>query len=387
MASNINVQGLEARNEFGHVILTWSVVDPNVFTPGSTAMLDQVEIWASTSPNMAGATKVVEARNTAVHASVIEGATYYYQARARDLAGAFGAFYPATYAVPCLIKYANSAAQDLQNLTISLSIASGALVASLKTLSGDDPAPLNPVVASFRPGDGSVVYRQQAAPLALTLPVSFTFGTPASTRFRIWWVLVDDNGALTFGAIKTLPTATPTIEGQLVTTAAASGAGAGNIIYTASAIGTPRAFRVLGYTDFPSGQAFAGGNWTLPGNTLTIPRFEGMKLLDDGSSGASIAVNGYWKLPSGLIIQWGVSSGSNASGIASAGFAITFPTQCFLCVGNSSNNNTNYVVSAQLNSLFTSFATFLLTAIYESGGTLHREVEVGATVYWIAIGY
>lgn len=88
--------------------------------------------------------------------------------------------------------------------------------------------------------------------------------------------------------------------------------------------------------------------------------------------GASLASNGYQKLPSGLIIQWGQATASASVGtLVSVSFPIVFPTavrsvQCTpLFGGNVSANGSTPTTSA-----FPLFATAASTA-----------------VYWMAIGY
>lgn len=47
--------------------------------------------------------------------------------------------------------------------------------------------------------------------------------------------------------------------------------------------------------------------------------------------GASLAGNGYQKLPSGLIIQWGATGGATNNTLQTTSFPIAFPNAC-LCV-------------------------------------------------------
>jgi hypothetical protein len=99
-----------------------------------------------------------------------------------------------------------------------------------------------------------------------------------------------------------------------------------------------------------------------------------------------IATNGYWKLPSGLILQWGLSQVSDLNGHASANFSIPFPHQCFVCVGVTTNNNPAAVVSAGLEDLRSDFAVFRLTAVFDFSGFV-LDVSVGVPVWFIAVGY
>jgi|SRR5882672_3652356 len=264
--SNIYVQALQPINEFGHVSLSWQATDPNV--SGSTSLqLDQVEIWAATVNDRAQAIKIVEARNAAIHASVVEGATYFYWARARDLSANFGDWYPlgANDGTRCRVVYANSAAQDLANVLITQSVNANALTIALKTLSGDDPSPLNPIVASFRnPAfyGGAVAYRQITAPLSLVISNGSTLGAINATPFRVWLELIDDAGTLRLAA-KNCSNALaiyPLSEDGVTSTTAEGGAGAADnlgVAYSGVAV-TNKPFRILGYVEWSSGLATAG---------------------------------------------------------------------------------------------------------------------------------
>lgn len=265
--SNIVVSGLQPINEFGHVSLSWSVNDPGVSAGTPTLLLDQVEIWAAAVNDRSQATKIVEARNAAIHASVVEGATYFYWARARDLSANFGDWYPldANDGTRCRVVYANSAAQDLANVLIIRSVNANALTIALKTLSGDDPSPLNPVVASFRNSafyGGAVAYRQITAPLSLVISNGSTMGAVNATPFRLWLELIDDAGTLRLAA-KNCSNALaiyPLSEyGTISTTAEGGAGGADNIgvAYSGVAV-TNKPFRILGFVEWSAGLAAAG---------------------------------------------------------------------------------------------------------------------------------
>ena len=89
--------------------------------------------------------------------------------------------------------------------------------------------------------------------------------------------------------------------------------------------------------------------------------------------GASLAANGYQKLPSGLIIQWG--SANYAAGVRAVVYPIAFPTatrsiQLTLQasgVGSYSNNATGDIST--------------------TGFTAYQNSPVNSPFFWIAIGY
>ncbi len=94
---------------------------------------------------------------------------------------------------------------------------------------------------------------------------------------------------------------------------------------------------------------------------------------------SSKAVNGYQKLPSGLIIQWGVYGSNNATLYTSAvtiSFPITFPTACFTVTPVS---RTTYASSAAPR--YTS-----QPATWSSSGFTTQTYHTGG-INWIAIGH
>lgn len=108
-----------------------------------------------------------------------------------------------------------------------------------------------------------------------------------------------------------------------------------------------------------------------------------------------VASPGYWKLPSGLILQWGFSAASDASGLAVATFAIPFPNDVFVAIGLTQNGLSVFpytTVSVALNNLQLTYAIFFLSAVtrvspYGVASNVIQEIVVGSRVWWIAIGY
>lgn len=116
-----------------------------------------------------------------------------------------------------------------------------------------------------------------------------------------------------------------------------------------------------------------------PGQSLRLVRATGSSMWHavtfpavslNGLFGSSLAANGYQKLPSGLIIQWGATDDANTV----KSFPIAFPNACFhLSGGLYPNVSTGAAVSCDILSL----STF--------------RFQVGSygsnTVYFFAIGY
>ena len=89
---------------------------------------------------------------------------------------------------------------------------------------------------------------------------------------------------------------------------------------------------------------------------------------------ASKAGNGYQKLPSGLIIQWGVGHSQHDNGYTNT-FPITFPNACFSVTANhvGGAGNTNVTCNNATTSNFISYTEYGTTT--------------NITIYYIAIGY
>ncbi|AXL49180.1 hypothetical protein DSC91_000897 [Paraburkholderia caffeinilytica] len=111
-------------------------------------------------------------------------------------------------------------------------------------------------------------------------------------------------------------------------------------------------------------------------------------LYSDESSIASLAAlfsytigtNGYFKLPSGLIVQWG-SAGSNASGIASLTLPVAFPNALLVANCNYLLNGTGLGSVAQMSSNSTKSTLYGNVFITTNGVAVSNGV-----VWFIAIG-
>ena len=104
------------------------------------------------------------------------------------------------------------------------------------------------------------------------------------------------------------------------------------------------------------------------------------KIWHSGEGSASLSVNGYQKLPSGLIIQWGTttataaSSGTNTTVI----LPIAFPTSCQSAVATNTggvSGNSTYNTTSKTASSFT----------VQRGN--NSNYETGLSFNWLAIGY
>lgn len=103
----------------------------------------------------------------------------------------------------------------------------------------------------------------------------------------------------------------------------------------------------------------------------------GLALTSDFTgSNQSLAANGYQKLPGGLIIQWGVITGSSPQSVTfSTAGGIAFPTACYSLTAN--------VFAASGVSPLDRDVT--ITALSSTGFTVYYGGS-GTAVYWMAIG-
>ena len=100
------------------------------------------------------------------------------------------------------------------------------------------------------------------------------------------------------------------------------------------------------------------------------------------SSPASLASNGYQKLPSGLIIQWGESGGllSNTAGTKSTviTFPVSFPTGCLNVYATPGGSETPLSVGV--------VATYWLSSGF-GVSFQNTRTDQGVSARWLAIGY
>jgi hypothetical protein len=107
-----------------------------------------------------------------------------------------------------------------------------------------------------------------------------------------------------------------------------------------------------------------GNSWYVVGGGVPGSRFP-----------AQLAIPGYQKLPSGLIVQWGTVAPSG-TGPSRFSFPIEFPTAAMLCVGNTTNTGAWSSVHI----------TPITKAIFEVSATLGASTYVGDQVAYIALG-
>ncbi|MGF6641781.1 beta strand repeat-containing protein [Paraburkholderia sp. MM6662-R1] len=122
-------------------------------------------------------------------------------------------------------------------------------------------------------------------------------------------------------------------------------------------------------------------------STLSVPIGGSIELVStggnwiaiSGTGGASLATNGYQKLPSGLIIQWGQVP-SNSSGVATLTLPIAFPNAYLIGVANYLQN------AAGLQSVTATISTNSSNTQAIATASLNNVAVSSATVFFIVIG-
>lgn len=149
---------------------------------------------------------------------------------------------------------------------LSAAVNANALTISVVTEDGGAPDADEPVYFVFRDPtatDGDVDLVAVTSALSLTISAGSTLGVSSSTAFRVWVTAHNDGGTVRLGAVQLFDGSSllPLEEGTLVTTTAEGGAGGADTagtIYTGTAIGSSRPFRILGYCTYETGLGTAG---------------------------------------------------------------------------------------------------------------------------------
>lgn len=137
----------------------------------------------------------------------------------------------------------------------------------------------------------------------------------------------------------------------------------------------------------PSGQFLSLGDSPAAASTLVLRPAVQLDLVSDGANwrvlngygGAALAANGWQKLPSGLIIQWGSCSFNNPSaGLANVTFPIAFPNSVFSVSGLPDSTNNVSVIESMNYTLLTNSTVQFVCGMNTSLYTGHGR--------WMAIG-
>lgn len=165
--------------------------------------------------------------------------------------------------------------QQIQNATLSVSLAGNACTVALKTKAGTDPSASDPVRVAFRDvslTSGLYVIRTITSALSVTISSGSTMGTSSAVASRIYAALIDNAGTVEM-AVWNPVTTTGLIgfsEAALMSTTAEGGAGGADTAGTVYSTTTRSslAWRLFGF--FDSTQATAGTWVTTPSLIQTM---------------------------------------------------------------------------------------------------------------------
>lgn len=247
--------------------------------------------------------------------------------------------------------------------SISATVAANALTVTVQ------PTKLDFRSASL--GSGTVTARTLAAAASLVVPSGATLGTANGVLSRLVVLLLDNAGTLEPAIVNLAGGVSLDETGVISTTAISDAADSSSVVYSQAArVNLP--YRVVGFVE--STQAAAGTWATAPSRVQGA----GGRAMESVGFPGSLAVNGWVKLPSGLIFQWGTSNGNNPA--ATVSLTIAFPTAALngvavLAAGGSGTNVQSCAVTA------ITTTTISLLSMDTSGGSFVKSIR------WFAIGY
>lgn len=257
--------------------------------------------------------------------------------------------------LPPVITMASSKIQS-----ISAAVAGNSLTISASILTLD--------FRSTTLGNGTIT-TVTGTPANLVISSGSTLGTVSGQPSRIAVLALNNAGTIELAAVN-IAGGNQLDETNLITTTAEGGAGAAdsaNVIYSATARSSV-AYRVIGYIE--STQTTAGTWATAPS---TIQGAGGISTLWAGFA-SGFSANGYQKLPTGLIIQWGVATMSG--GAMTITLPMTFPNACVSVVGNNRYSSTGMTTN-----------NIVATEVFSTSQIKLTSNAVIGQAFWIAIGY
>lgn len=211
--------------------------------------------------------------------------------------------------------------------SIVCSVAASALTIAIKTDSGADPSPADPVNVIFRnvtPATGDSAQLSLTAATSLTITSGATMGAVNALPFRLWVVGFNDAGTFRLGVINCMsrssqgfqannvsrifPLDSWNVKSSTIMSATSDNAA---IYYTGTAV-TSKPFTILGFLDYDSGLATAG-TWSAVPTRIALWRL-GMPL-------------------PGNIIQTAIAEGGTTTSRTSSAFAASVITGSITPVG------------------------------------------------------
>lgn len=157
---------------------------------------------------------------------------------------------------------------------LSWSVSGNALTVAVKTWSGSDPSPAEPVyyrIRSATAATGLPEYRELTAATAITINDTALLGTANGIAFRIWAVVFNDGGTDRLAVINCTTTSANVGSGRNVdsiyplsawgiasATQEDNSSDSAGVFYSNGASVTSKAYATLGYATWESGLATAG---------------------------------------------------------------------------------------------------------------------------------
>lgn len=298
------------------------------------------------------------------------------------------------------------------NCTFSASVGSNVLTIALKTNAGTDPSSSDPVIIPFRSATlttGTPDTVTITSALSVETINGASQGTQNNTPYRVWVVIFNNGGTPVLGLYQTVTFLTENsvikpqniaplpIDGLASTVAMTAGATSAGVFYTPSGTTlTSKAYRIVGYVEFSSGQATAGTYLTAPSKAQMYG--PGVKLPGDLIQYAMAKVNTL-QSTSSLIANGGASINAATDGAQLTSRAITPTATCnavkvagtipyfsststpynvVLCSDQVSNVLCLASINASVNSQFTAYLEDMILATITTAHTF--SIRYGAAV-------
>ncbi len=188
-----------------------------------------------------------------------------------------------------------------------------------------------------------------------------------------------DTGSANAYAINPSPALTQYITGMPFTFSAAN-ANTGASTLNINGLGTKAIV-------LPNGAALAGGE-IVAGQMVTVI-YDGtsLRMMSEPANlaafPASLAANGYVKLPGGLIIQWGTAT-TASTGAATVTFPLAFSTACWGVFVEENASNTGQIAASNINAV--SASSFTLLMLVSGHADPANWDPASVPFWWVAIG-
>lgn len=155
------------------------------------------------------------------------------------------------------IAYLPTYPGTISNARITESRATNSATFALKTLGGTDPTTANPARALFQ----DATMRLVTGPLSVAIPAATALGSVTDEAFRLWFLLINDLGALRLGVLQSRTSGSNNITSlppSGIIQPAMFGSIAGMVYVAGGVIAQASPFVVIGFAEYDSGLPTAG---------------------------------------------------------------------------------------------------------------------------------